>query len=146
MRHLEVQKNVSYKNRINSINIFNSRLYRKFHYIMVNGWKILKYILICLPWMKLTWIIQLCKNVFAINNSIIVLNIHEQDLTKVCNRGLHGLEPDAKSVLGPVCNFSNGPGRKMKGDFSNRPGRQLRGDFSNGPGRPGPEKSARADL
>ena len=61
--------------------------------------------------MKLTWAIQLCKNVFAMNNGIIVLTFHEQDLTKGCCRGLHWLEPDAKLVLCPAHDFSNGPGK-----------------------------------
>ena len=33
--------------------------------------------------MKLTWAIQLCKNVFAMKNGIIALTFHEQDLKKV---------------------------------------------------------------
>ena len=79
------------------------------------------------------------------NNGIIVLTFHEQDLTKDCGRGLHGPEPDARSVPGPARDFSNRPGRLMKGvftngragnlgDFSNGPGRQMKGDFSNGSG------------
>ena len=40
--------------------------------------------------MKLTIVIQLCKNVFAINNGIIVLTFHELDLSKGLGRGLHG--------------------------------------------------------
>ena len=49
--------------------------------------------------MKLTWVIQLCKNVFAINNGI-VLTFHELDLTKGHGRGLHGPETDAMPVPG----------------------------------------------
>ena len=64
---------------------------------------------------------KLCKNVFAINNGIIVLTFHEQDLTKGCGRGLHSPQPDARPVPGPACDFSNWPGQQMKGDFSNGP-------------------------
>ena len=53
----------------------------------------------------------MCKNVFAMNNGIIVLTFHEQDLTKGCGRGLQGPEPDAKLVPGPAHDFSNGPGK-----------------------------------
>ena len=52
----------------------------------------------------------MCKNVFAMNNGIIVLTFHEQDLTKGCGKGLHGPEPDARPVPGPALDFSNGPG------------------------------------
>ena len=65
----------------------------------------------------------MCKNVFAINNGIIVLTFHELDLTKGRGRGLHGPESDAKSVPGP------GNVRQLF---------QRAG--------PGPKKSARADL
>ena len=43
----------------------------------------------------------MCKNVFAVNNGIIVLTFHAQDLTKGCGRGMHG----------------PGPGRQKRGDF-----------------------------
>ena len=46
----------------------------------------------------------MCKNVFVMNNGIIVLTFHEQDLSKDCGRGLHAPEPDARPVLGPVGN------------------------------------------
>ena len=58
--------------------------------------------------MKLTWVIHLLKNVFAINNGIIVLTFHEQDLTKGYGRALHEPEPEWDSY--PARDFSNGPG------------------------------------
>ena len=64
--------------------------------------------------MKLTWVIQLGKNVFAINNVIKVLTFHELDLTKVSGRGLYGSETDARDVPGTARDFSNGPGRVGK--------------------------------
>ena len=96
----------------------------------------------------------MCKNVFAINNGIIVLIFHELDLTKGRGRDLHGPGSDARPVAGPTRDFSNEPGRagKCKAIFptgragpANKsrffqragPGRQLRGDFSDGPGRAG---------
>ena len=125
---------------------------------MVNRWKNLKYILICLHWMNLTWVIELCKNVFAINNGIIVLTLHEQDLTKGCDKGLYG--PWARPVIFPMGRtglanekrFFQRAGRagKWKAIFPTGragpaierwffqragPGRQIKGDFSNGPGR-----------
>ena len=54
------------------------------------------------------------------NNGIIVLTFHEQDLTKGCGRGLHGPEPDARPVPGMAL--------QMKGDFFNGPCRQIKGD------------------
>ena len=76
--------------------------------------------------MKLTCVIQMNKNVFAVNNGIIVLTFPVQDLTKGCGRGLRGPgpDPDAWWRLG----------RQMRDDFSNRLGRQMKGNFSNGPG------------
>ena len=99
---------------------------------MVNGWKILKYILICLHWMKLTWVIQLSKNVFAINICIKILTFHGQNLTKGCGRGLHRPEPDVRPVPGPAR-----PGPRFFQLAG--PGRQMKGCFSNGPGRPANE-------
>ena len=31
----------------------------------------------------------MCKNAFAVNNGIIVLTFHAQDLTKCCGTGMH---------------------------------------------------------
>ena len=45
---------------------------------------------------------SVCKNVFAINNGIIVLTFHELDFTKGRGRGLHGPESDAIPVPGPA--------------------------------------------
>ena len=63
--------------------------------------------------MKLTWVIQICKNVFAVNNGI-VLTFHAQDLTKGYGRGMHRPRSDWQ----------------VRDDFSNELGRQMRGDFS----------------
>ena len=131
---------------------------------MVNGWKFLKYISIFLHWMKLTWVIQLWKNVFAINNGIIVLTFHELDLTKGRGRGLHGPESDARpnparpnpwffQRAGPanVRRFFQRAGPANERRFFQRagpaiqrwfflragPGRQMKGYFFNGPGRVG---------
>ena len=71
----------------------------------------------------------MCKNVYAINNDIIVLTFHELDLTKNHGRGLHGPKSDMRPVPSPVCDFSNGPANERR--FFQRTG---------------PEKSARADL
>ena len=68
--------------------------------------------------MKLAWVIQLCKNVFDINNCITVLTFHEQDLTKRVARDLHGPEPDARPVPGPGRDFSNRPVRAGKKEMS----------------------------
>ena len=65
----------------------------------------------------------MCKNVFAVNNGIIILTFHAQALTKGCNRGRHGPVPR--------------PVRQMRDDFSSGPCRHMRSDFSNGPGRSG---------
>ena len=54
--------------------------------------------------MKLTRVIQLCKNVFAVNNDIIVLTFHAQDLTKDCDRGMHGRGQDKRP----------GPGKRRR--------------------------------
>ena len=40
------------------------------------------------------------KNVFAVNNGIIAITFHAQDLTKGCRRDLHG--PDPRLVPGPA--------------------------------------------
>ena len=131
---------------------------------MVNGWKFLKYISICLHRMKLTWVIQLCKNVFAINNGIIVLTFHELDLAKVMvevctgpslTRGSYPARPvifptgragKCKAIFptdwaGPADErwlFQRaGPGRKMTGGFSNGPANE-RGFFLRA--RPGRQK------
>ena len=61
--------------------------------------------------MKFTWVIQMCKNIFALKMVLLVLTFHEQDLTKGCCRGLHLLELDAKLVFCPAHDFSNGPGK-----------------------------------
>ena len=50
------------------------------------------------------------KNVFVINNGVIVLTLHELDLTKSCGRGLHRPEPEERPVPGPAHDFSNRPG------------------------------------
>ena len=83
------------------------------------------------------------------NNGIIVLTFHEQDLTKDCGRGLHGPGPDFKPVPRPDWqmrgDFSNRPGWQMKIDFflQSRLGRQKRNEFGLGPGLRNP---AHADL
>ena len=51
------------------------------------------------------------KNVFVLNNGIIVLTFDELDLTKGRGRGLHGPESDERPVPGSDRDFSNGPGR-----------------------------------
>ena len=75
----------------------------------------------------------MCKNVFTVNNGIIVLTFHAQELTKGCGRGQHGPGPDWRSVLGPA----------MTDEFSYGPGRQKRNEFGPGPGLKNP---ACADL
>ena len=84
----------------------------------------------------------MCKNVFTINNGIIVLTFHELHLTKGHGRGLHGPESDARPVPCTARDFSNGLGRagKCKSIFTNeRRFLQLAGPaierfFCNGPG------------
>ena len=44
----------------------------------------------------------MCKNVFAINNGIIVLTFHELDLRKGRGRGFHGPKSDARPVPSPA--------------------------------------------
>ena len=56
----------------------------------------------------------MCKNVFAINNGVIVLTFHELDLTKGLGRVLHGPESDVMNVPSSARDFSNGPGRASK--------------------------------
>ena len=53
----------------------------------------------------------MCKNVFAVNNGIIVLTFHAQDLTKGCGRDLHGARPNPRSDMD----------WQMSGDLSNEP-------------------------
>ena len=112
--------------------------------------------------MKLTWVIQLWKNVFAIKNGIIVLFFHELDFTKGHGRGLHWAESDARPVLDPAVIFPTDRAGKWKGIFLTgragnwkaifptgragpaierwffhraEPGRQMKDNLSNGPGR-----------
>ena len=143
---------------------------------MANGWKISKYILTCLHWMKLIWGIQLCKNVFAINNGNIVLSLHKQDFTEglveVCTvpsltRGVYPARPGpwffqrAESGRQTKGNFPNGPGRASNWEvifqtglagpanerwISNGPRRASKKEMSSPRAGPGPKKSARADL
>ena len=44
----------------------------------------------------------MCKNVFAINNGIIDLTFHAQDLKIGSGRGLHGPGPDPRPVPEPA--------------------------------------------
>ena len=76
------------------------------------------------------------KNVFAIDNSIIVLTFHAQDLTKGCGRCLQGPGPDPMPVPGPV----RGPCWQKGGDFLPT-GQQKRNEFG-----PDQKNTARADL
>ena len=75
----------------------------------------------------------MCENVFVINNGIMVLTFHVQDLTKDCGRGLHGPEPEERPVPNPFRDFSKGLSRQLRGDFSNS--RQMKGDIFNGPSK-----------
>ena len=79
----------------------------------------------------------MCKNVFAINNGIIVLTFHELEFTKGRGRSLHGPESNARSVPGPRFFQRAGPANESQFFQRAGPDRQLRDDFSYGPGRAG---------
>ena len=76
--------------------------------------------------------IQLCKTVFAMNNGIIVLTFHEQDLTKV------------------LVKFCTGP-RLTRGPYPAQPAifptvRAGKKEMNSGRAVPGPQKSVCAEL
>ena len=78
------------KNGINRINILYTSSYKSIPIYQVNKRKKLKvyfnmFVLnkLVLNKMKLTRVIQMCKNIFAIKMVITVLTFHAQDLTKL---------------------------------------------------------------